>query len=150
MMNPPAPMMGGMNMPPMEAAGSMPPAMWGLKPAFFIIGMVKAPGGDGVGDGAAGDGAEQAAGDDRHLGRSADLVAHRGQRKIDEEVLGPALFQKGAEQDEQDHIGGQHVGHDAEHPVALVEDAGAQVGEGVAGMGEQVRGIVARRRRRAA
>ena len=43
MMNPPAPMMGGMNIPPMEAAGSMPPAMCGLNPAFFIIGMVKAP-----------------------------------------------------------------------------------------------------------
>ena len=43
MMNPPAPMIGGMNMPPMEAAGSMPPATWGLNPAFFIIGMVKAP-----------------------------------------------------------------------------------------------------------
>ncbi len=36
-------MMGGMNMPPMEAAGSMAPATWGLKPAFFIRGMVKAP-----------------------------------------------------------------------------------------------------------
>ena len=36
-------MIGGMNMPPMEAAGSIPPAMWGRKPAFFIIGMVKAP-----------------------------------------------------------------------------------------------------------
>ena len=35
--------MGGMNMPPMEAAGSIPPAIWGLNPAFFIIGMVKAP-----------------------------------------------------------------------------------------------------------
>ena len=38
-----APMIGGMNMPPIEAAGSIPPATWGLKPAFFIIGMVKAP-----------------------------------------------------------------------------------------------------------
>ena len=43
MMNPPAPMIGGMNMPPMEADGSMAPATCGLKPAFFIRGMVKAP-----------------------------------------------------------------------------------------------------------
>ena len=43
MMKPPAPMIGGMNMPPMEAAGSMPPATWGRNPAFFIIGMVKLP-----------------------------------------------------------------------------------------------------------
>ena len=43
MMKPPAPMIGGMNMPPMEAAGSMAPATWGRKPAFFIMGMVKLP-----------------------------------------------------------------------------------------------------------
>ncbi len=36
-------MMGGMNMPPMEAEGSMAPATWGRKPAFFMSGMVKAP-----------------------------------------------------------------------------------------------------------
>ncbi len=36
-------MIGGMNMPPMEAAGSMAPATCGLKPARFISGMVKAP-----------------------------------------------------------------------------------------------------------
>ena len=35
MMNPPAPMMGGMNMPPMEAAGSMPPATWAGNPDFY-------------------------------------------------------------------------------------------------------------------
>lgn len=43
MMNPPAPMIGGMNIPPMEAAGSMAPATCGRKPARFIRGMVKAP-----------------------------------------------------------------------------------------------------------
>ena len=42
-MNPPAPITGGMNMPPMDAAGSMPPAMWALNPALFIMGMVKVP-----------------------------------------------------------------------------------------------------------
>ena len=36
-------MTGGMNMPPMEAAGSMAPATWGLKPARFMSGMVKVP-----------------------------------------------------------------------------------------------------------
>jgi len=36
-------MTGGMNMPPIEAAGSIAPATWGRKPAFFIIGIVKAP-----------------------------------------------------------------------------------------------------------
>ncbi len=41
MMKPPAPMTGGMNMPPMEAADSMPPATCGLNPAFFIMGEEK-------------------------------------------------------------------------------------------------------------
>jgi hypothetical protein len=36
-------MMGGRNMPPMDAAGSIAPATWGRKPARFIKGMVKAP-----------------------------------------------------------------------------------------------------------
>ena len=36
-------MMGGINIPEMEAAGSIPPAIWGLNPAFFIMGMVNAP-----------------------------------------------------------------------------------------------------------
>jgi len=43
MIKPPAPMIGGMNIPPIEAAGSIPPATWGLNPAFFIMGMVNMP-----------------------------------------------------------------------------------------------------------
>jgi hypothetical protein len=108
----------------LDAAGHVGP-----EAGLFHHGDGEGAGGDRVGDGAAGDGAEQAAGDDRHLGRSADLVAHGRQGKVDEKPLGPAFFQKGPEQDEQDHVGGQHVGHDAEHAVALVENAGAQPGK---------------------
>ena len=36
-------MMGGMNMPPMEAEGSMAPATWRLNPARRMRGMVNAP-----------------------------------------------------------------------------------------------------------
>ena len=97
--------------------------------------------GDRIGDGTAGNGTEQAASDNGHLGRSADFVPHRGQGPVDEKFLGAALFQEGAEQDEQDHVGGQHVGHDAENPVAHVVDGGAQVGKGFTRMGKQVRGI---------
>ena len=105
-----------------------------LEAGFLHHGDGEAAGGYGVGDGAAGDGPEQAACDHRHLGRSPDSVPHRRQRKVDEKALGSAGLQKGSEDDEQDHVGGQHVGHDAEHAVALVEDAGAEFGEGVAGM----------------
>ena len=39
----PAPMIGGISCPPVEAAASTPPANCGLKPAFFIRGMVITP-----------------------------------------------------------------------------------------------------------
>ena len=54
-------------------------------------------------------------------------TAARGQ--VDEESLGAALLEEGTEENEEDHVGGQDVGHDAEHAVALVEDADAQLGE---------------------
>ena len=40
---PPAPMIGGMNMPPIDADGSMAPATCGRNPARFIRGIVNAP-----------------------------------------------------------------------------------------------------------
>jgi hypothetical protein len=49
-------------------------------------------------------------------------VAHGGQGKIDEKALGAGFFQESAEKDEENDVGGQHVGHDAEDTVALVED----------------------------
>ena len=39
----PAPMMGGMSWPPVEAAASTPPAKGALNPARFIRGMVMTP-----------------------------------------------------------------------------------------------------------
>ena len=38
-----APMMGGIICPPVEAVASVAAAICGLKPAFFMIGMVKEP-----------------------------------------------------------------------------------------------------------
>src|SRR4030042_2399171 len=43
MMNAPAPIMGGMIWPPVEATASTAAAKGGRKPRRFIIGMVKAP-----------------------------------------------------------------------------------------------------------
>ncbi len=42
-MNTPAPMIGGMTCPPVDAMASIAPAWWGLKPIRFIIGIVNAP-----------------------------------------------------------------------------------------------------------
>jgi hypothetical protein len=49
-------------------------------------------------------------------------VPHGGQGKIDEKFLGAGFFQESAEKDKENHVGGQNIGHDAEHAVALVED----------------------------
>jgi hypothetical protein len=43
MMKAPAPMMGGMSCPPVEAAASTPPANFGENPTFFIMGIVMDP-----------------------------------------------------------------------------------------------------------
>ena len=43
MMNAPAPMIGGISWPPVEAAASTPPANLGLNPIRFIMGMVMEP-----------------------------------------------------------------------------------------------------------
>ncbi len=43
MMNAAAPMIGGMNWPPVDAVASVAPATCGLNPAFFMIGIVKDP-----------------------------------------------------------------------------------------------------------
>ena len=62
----------------------------------------------------------------------------QGQRQVDEEPARARGLKERAEEDEQDHVGDQHVRHDAEHAVALVEDADAERREGVASVGDQV------------
>ena len=69
-------------------------------------------------------------------------MADRGQREVDEKSLGTAFLQECAENHEQDDIGCEHVGHDAEHAVAFIEDAGAQVRKSVAGMRDQLRSVL--------
>ena len=51
------------------------------------------------------------------------------QGKIDEKSLSAGFFQKRPEKDKQNNIGGQNIGHDAEHAVAFVENAGAHRGK---------------------
>ena len=53
-------------------------------------------------------------------------MTYRSQWKINEKKLGPTFFRKRAKEDEEQDIGGKHIGHDPEHPVTLVEDAGAE------------------------
>ena len=53
-----------------------------------------------------------------------------------------ALINEGIQEDEEQDIGGKHIGHDPEHPFTLVEDAGAELGERGPGMGDQIRSKV--------
>ena len=69
-------------------------------------------------------------------------MTYRGQWKINEKMLGPAFFQKRAKEDKEQNIGGKHIGHDPEHPVTLVEDAGAEFGVSGPSMGDQIRSKV--------
>ena len=69
-------------------------------------------------------------------------MTYRSQWEVNEKTLGPAFFQKRAKEDKEQDIGGKHIGHDPEHPVTLVEDAGAEFGESGPGMGDQIRSKV--------
>ena len=46
-------------------------------------------------------------------------MTYGSQWKINEKTLGPAFFQKRAKEDEEQDIGGKHIGHDPEHPVTF-------------------------------
>ncbi len=119
-----------------DPAGNVRP-----EPGFLHHGNGERTGGDDIGNGAAGDGAEKPGGDHGDLGRTADFVPDRGQGKIDEKLLGAALFKKSTEQDEQKHIRGQDIGHDPEHAVTFIKDTGAHLWKGIAGMGEEIRHV---------
>ena len=70
----------------------------------------------------------------KNLAWTSDLVANRGQREINEESLRATFFQKGAKDNEQNNVSRQHIGHDAEYAITLVENTDAKVGKGVTGM----------------
>ena len=73
-----APIIGGMICPPVEAVASTPAAKCGGKPERFISGIEIGTIDHNVGNCAAGDGAEQTRGDDRHLPRAARAMAGQG------------------------------------------------------------------------
>jgi hypothetical protein len=55
------------------------------------------------------DGAHQARRDDRHLGRSAALVAEQAECEVGEQLDHPGLFEERAEQDEQEDVRRRHI-----------------------------------------
>jgi len=89
-------MMGGINIPPIEAAGSTAPATWPLNPALFINGMVKAPG-------------------------ATSTVTDRCQRKVNKESLCSRCLEKGTKEHKQEDIGCEDIGHDAEDAILAKE-----------------------------
>ena len=74
----------------------------------------KGASGHHVGDGAAGDRSHAGRGDHRRLGRSTTLTAGGGVGQIDEELAGASDLEKGAEQHEDEDIGGRHAHGQAE------------------------------------
>ena len=122
MMKPPAPMIGGMNMPPMEAAGSMAPATCGLKPAFFISGMVKAPVETVLAMADPETEPKKPEAITATLAGPPTRLAGQGHGQVEEEAAGAGEFQERAEEDEQDDVGHQDGGHDAEDALLFVVD----------------------------
>ena len=70
-------------------------------------------GGDHVGHAGTGDGAHQCRGHDRYLGRAADLVAEQAHGEVGEQLDHPGLLEEGAKQNEQEDVGGRHIGRRA-------------------------------------
>ncbi len=75
------------------------------------------PGDDGVGRAAAGDGAHEAAGHDRNLGRAAPEPSGQGSGELNGEQAEARLLEEGAEDDEQEDEVGRDVGRQPEQPV---------------------------------
>ena len=73
------------------------------------------PRGHHVGDAAAHHRTHEAAGDDRHLGRTATAAAGQGVGELHQEVSAACFLQEGGERDEQKDVGRIGVDDDAEH-----------------------------------
>ena len=72
---------------------------------------------DGVGDGAARDHPEHAARHDGRLGGAAAITGGQRHRQVDEEAPGAEMLEQRAHDDEQHHVGDEHVGDEAEDAV---------------------------------
>ena len=92
------------------------------EPGLFHHWNGKGTCGDGVGDCRTGNRTKKSRSNDRHLGRSADRASGYGQRQIHEKTARAGILQKGPKKDEQDDIGDQHGGHNAEYALLLHVD----------------------------
>ena len=112
----------------------MPPAIWGLNPAFFIMGMVKVP-------------------VDTTLAMALPEMEPKSPLAMTATLPGPPIlcptaargkstknfwaphFSKNAPKiTNKTDIGGQNIGHNPEHAVAFVENTGTHPLKGIAGM----------------
>src|SRR5690606_9354059 len=96
---------------------------------------------DGVGDGTAGDRAEQRRGHHGNLGGTSGGAAGDGQREVDEKLSGAGFLQEGAEEDEQDDVGCQDAGHHAEYAVGGDEERDGETVEREAAVCEELRQV---------
>ncbi len=140
MRNAAAPMTGGARIAPMPADASTAPR--GVR---RISGAPHQRPGDrpehhGVGDAAAGHGAEQVAGDRHRAARSCAVArsADRGHRPVHEEAAGAAVFEHGAIDREEDDVGGRHVERHAEDALERHVERADEARDRVAAVGDEI------------
>ena len=73
--------------------------------------------------------------------RAASRLAGERHRQVDEEFAGPRLVEEGAEEDEEDDVGGQDVGHHPEDPVGGEIEGGRQALDAEPAVGDDARQI---------
>ena len=96
-----------------------------LKTAFLHHGNGEGAGPDHVGDGAAADGAEKAAGHHRDLGRAAPELSEGPGSQLGEVIANPRLIKHRAQNDKQHDVAGRGINRSAVNPVrAQVHHAG--------------------------
>ena len=148
MMKATAPMTGGMIWPPMDEVASTPPAKADGEAEALHQRNRELARGDHVGDAGARDRAHERGGGHADLAGAALLVAEHRHRDVVEEIDDAGLLHEGAEQDEQEDVGGgnerrravdalRSEGHVLDH---LLERIAAMVERGRKPMSEQAIG----------
>ena len=113
MMKATAPITGGIMTPPIDDVASTPPAKAAGKPKRFISGMVNWPEATTLATPEPGDRAHQRRGRDADLCGPAARGAEQRHRHFVEEADDSGLLHEGAEQDEEEDVGGGDEGRQA-------------------------------------
>ena len=98
-----------------------------LEARFFHQGNGKGAGGVNIGNGGAGNGTEQTAGENGRLGGTAAQAGSAVGSKVNKELADAACLKEAAKHNEQEHIGGGNIDRRAKQTVRHAEHVGEVV-----------------------